>query len=361
MGKWSARETARSWQLHRNSKVMIAGIAILLLAIATMASFLLVGGSGFDSCKRIIITQNRYDCITQLAESTSNSSMCAYLSGAYSGQCYYAIATQTGRQGLCAYAMNSSQTSGDACFYYFANSTDNASLCRDVNYSLQYKCASAIAYRLGDSAACDMAGNNTEISACMLAIGTYDAASSGNYTYCSTLTGNETLLQADAQASALSTARGASPVEYSNLLIAASNKTYPMSDFCYAMIGISTGNSAYCSRINNQTIEYACNSSSETFTQQNINLTDRLAGCDSALGGNQSICRDAVMLAYAVQDNNATVCGRLNSSMQIECYQSLAQTYSNSTYCSYIANVNSSIAQEASQSCVYGVRGQSGN
>jgi hypothetical protein len=347
----------------KNDKLLLYSMLLAALIIITAISFFFIGGKGISGCKSIIVPQSKYNCISNLALSTRNASMCANLPIGYQGSCYQSIAMQDGNYSICYSALNTSYVNGSSCFSYFANFTKNASLCNVIHEPARSQCIMNIAVEQHNKAVCAAINNYTLESICNSSADLYNAFSISNTSYCSTLKGNETPAYANAEISVLEKYNTTYfNNQYSELILSVENKsTYTQADFCYALMAINKNNSNYCNYIKNLTIYAICESSSAAYISNTstANYTNLFDMCNKESGQNYTICKSAIIISDAIQNQNASMCRKLQGNLEISCYQELAKVYLNSTYCTDILSINSANASSAMDSCLIGMESNS--
>jgi hypothetical protein len=119
------------------------------------------------------------------------------------------------------------------------------------------------------------------------------------------------------------------------------NVTYTARDYCYFQLAQQLSEPALCSNVSVGEAKRLCimqaNLTATFYSNSTANYTQLLASC-TQLGSYSQVCTQAAQLAQAVGTRNATLCGKLQSTMSLTCYAALASKYMNATYCNYIQN-----------------------
>ncbi len=322
-----------------------------ILAVAAAASFLIVPhGTGIGACNSMLIANSKYACLTSLALQRGNASICGEEPAQYSDACYSAVAENTSNVQACSGVQNATQRA--ACVLDIATGTLDYSACQGIPEPYASQCAAGIAVKLDNSSLCSGIGNLTYGAECTSIIGTKEALGTGDAQYCGSVSAS-----ADKNITAYVleniTSQGTNSSTLDNALftmLLIPNSTVTPRDVCYMELAGMTLNPALCGNVSQGYAQSACNieaSSPSASASASANYTTQLAACQS-LGQYASACANSLMLEHAIGTKNATLCGALPGSLTDTCYNLLASTYKNTSYCGYITN-----ASESSQ-CMQG-------
>ncbi|MGC8586892.1 MAG: hypothetical protein ACP5K9_01210 [Candidatus Micrarchaeia archaeon] len=332
----------------QSQKMVIYLALTLFLLLAAVEISIAPRGSPLHQCNSIIVTANRYLCLSRLALSTDNASICSYMPGLYSAACLTSVAKSTGNQLYCRDAMAINQTLGSMCIEYVANETNNPSLCYAATPQYAQSCAFQLAIKLNNSTICGSLGNSTLSEECTSAIGIDEAVVLANPASCGSVanTTNKSIVN-----SVMSNLYYVNMSKYPNLQdmlmysIAMPGESYSLRDICYAVLSTASGNYSYCSYASPSGAGMCRSLKSYNSKPQQMNYTSELAACNS-LGMEQAACREAVMLSEAIATKNVSICYSFGNNTQISnsCIAALARQYLNESYCKLIKNSSASEA-----------------
>ncbi len=344
----------------RERTVVYALVALVLVAIAAASLILVPRGSGtLQSCRNIVMRQNRDSCLSYLASETKNVSVCRYVSPASSDYCYASVARLTENASVCT--MISGQNETYDCVFGIANATGAYATCSYLGGSQKAYCIEHLAESLGNVTACSTL-NSSDAQICSSAI-YFDRASSGdNATYCA-LVSNTTDQNITASILALSGAF-AGPSGNMTLGLALGGAGYlqnggngfAVRDLCYMEVATALKSPAECARISNATLLSACNQSAYGGAVANFTGNGTLPSsfCSQYVGQNVSSCNNIISITEAISTKNASYCADINYTLsRYQCYAAMARAYNSTSYCGYISN--SSANQECVQNINYNV------
>ena len=310
--------------------VLLAGVSIALGSIHK---------SPLAACEGIILLQNRYSCLNNLAASTSNVSVCSKLPYPYNDSCVVNIASNTRSISAC------NATHGSAfyntCISNVSASTSDASYCGLITNS---SASSYCAYRVAQESSFD------NISYCELMSDPYYAGqcnalyyynlatSSGNVTYCANIqnTTNTTVLYA---LSSNGRAFNYSSFNISGSLYLGMINATPRS-YCYYKVAVLSKNPAICSLAGGAVGEL-CTYSLYTYSNITTNYTNLNTSylCANVPASFKYYCILGVQTAKATKTDNVSVCLAIGTAQEeYSCITTLASQYNESSYCSYISN-----------------------
>jgi hypothetical protein len=345
------REEAKDVDPARRLKIYAA--LTLLLILAAAVSFLLApesGGGSLSSCDRLILSGSRYTCIMALALSQENASLCGGLGGAYADSCYSQVAEKSGNARACGDVQNTTEAS--LCFSSIASAENNYTLCSSAQEPYASACQSGVAVRLGDYSLCGQISNYTYGSECSSIISTRYAVRTGDAAFCANASASNDRNLTDYVIANLSANSTIGSLQSNFLLSSLSvlpNVVYTARDYCYIVLASKTLNPALCAYVSPGETATICGreagAAANTTSSTTQNLTELLRSCSQA-GNYAQQCQQAIVLSKALSTKNATLCTMLSGQQETSCYDLLASTYANSTYCDYISG------QGAQSSCI---------
>ncbi|MDE1854745.1 MAG: hypothetical protein KGH57_00270 [Candidatus Micrarchaeota archaeon] len=312
-------------------------LTILLVALAAVSFLLVPQGNSVGSCDRLAFQSSRYVCITALALSQGNASVCGY-AGSSSDSCYMQVAEKTGNADTCSSISNS--TTFSVCVSAIATAREDYALCSSAGEPYASQCAASVAVRLENATLCGSISNTYYRAECSSIIGIRQATLTGNAAYCLNVSssGNRNLTAyVIANVSA-----GSAYTQNSFILSSFSflpNVTYTAKDYCYISLATKFYNPLLCANVSAGEASTLCVAQSSSAYGRNatVNYTALLNACSDA-GSFAQQCQESVLLSRAVKTRNVTMCSSLPSSMAVSCFSLMASTYKNATYCGYIAN-----------------------
>ncbi|MDE1869504.1 MAG: hypothetical protein KGH71_00775 [Candidatus Micrarchaeota archaeon] len=325
---------------------------IITCAVVIIAFLFLIfpKGSALQQCLGILLPSGQSSCLSQLAYSTMNQSICSYIQGADAGGCYSSIAVANHSTALCHMA-GSNQSIG-SCISLIALQAQSTAQCDSAPQPYRDMCIYSVATaELKVAQYCYQIQNNTIRTECASTISLNAAALTLNPGFCANVSNstNKTII------STVSAKNGAlfSEVNATSTLSSISSSpfisiNYTLRDMCYTFIAIKTNNSKICLNAGNYA-RSLCNYSLSGSPPAPQNYTQLLAACSQA-PQYKSECIYYVQLSEAIATKNLSICAGFPSPNSWECYSALAQTYGNSTYCGYITNstANNSCASQIS-------------
>lgn len=346
---------------HHERLRIYAVITVVLIALAIIVSVSTDHRQiGLKGCLGIALGGYRDSCLTALANSTRNVSICGYVSGASAGYCYSAVGEASLSAKACA--MVSSETERYNCISYVANATSSPGACSYLNGSDNTACVEGFAASKANSSACYSMSNATEAGICASSVDLGLAENLGKPSYCAMVSGTsdanttERIIALSSYVhygeSPNATFSLTNPAEY----ISAGNLTPSARDLCYLSVASKDSNASICRGIGNATLESSCESSiasprgyniTSNYTSANAlieNITRNSTGlyqsCAKIYGqANATGCAALVYIDEAVTTKNATLCTYIsNMSLEYKCYSSIAQAYGDVNFCGYIKN-----------------------
>ncbi len=339
----------------------VSALGILALALLLVPK----GNATAGSCSPILIAQDRYPCIMNLALSTENASVCSQLPPPYSAGCYVLIAENESNPSLCRAAAEANTTSGSECYGYFVNSTLNYTLCNYVGAQNINACFAGVAAKTGNPGICGYVNKESAAAACATEVKIISYAGSGNFAGCESLRGYVNQSVFDYVAGYSDAGQGYANnlyVALSYLFMNSSARFYG-NDTCMAISAAYSSNSGYCGHIANPELGSICNAYIQPSAQQNQTairpanyssqnatslLRSYLSSCENLTSPNKTACMSIILATVAVDTRNASICSGLSMNLSSECYSAIASTYNNATYCGYISN------KSVQYSCVLG-------
>ncbi len=339
---WTAQpKNVKIEMTQRERLIILAVIAIALVIIAVVVLVAASAGTPLSRCSRIIVSQQRSACLLGLANATGNVSICSYLHGSQSEECVSGIALASGNPSLCS-SLSYNGSFYAQCVISTGMSSHTASYCLSLSEPYLSSCVYTIAEASNFSSVseCGYITNSSLRGECDAKSYYEEALKSRNASYCADLPSalNSTLVSymAGASARVIGVSNASATLPYLNA-------TTPM-QYCYYNVALLGRNSAICSLAGSK-LSAQCNatlstSSSYTTGASNaITLQNVTALCSDAPASVQSLCSDSLYSYIAVKQRNVSVCGLISSGIyQSACYTSLARTYNDSSYCSYIQN-----------------------
>ncbi|MGI0141481.1 MAG: hypothetical protein ACREBF_02405 [Candidatus Micrarchaeales archaeon] len=322
-------ENARRLKLY-------AAITIILVMVA-MAVSILPKGTKLQQCDSILISQNKNVCLYTLATSTDNQSICQDVQGGQQSTCYTSVAVGTLSPSTCAKAGSSANVS--ECTIQVAQATNNSALCSNINPQYSDGCYLIMAVKLNSQALCASVINQTSRESCSSAVDIDLASSTRIASYCAntSTTTNKTILTSVMNMAAAAFAGNQTQLISIKGLVLTPISNYSVRDVCYSVLASKTSNSTYCSDASpaGQTLcNYSVNGAAAA---QPENYSQLLNSCNE-LSQYKTTCTRAVLLAEAINTKNVSICASFQGMVSWECYTSLATKYTNSTYCGYITN-----------------------
>ena len=323
-------------------------LVTIVLVLVAAAALLIPRGTPLHQCNSLFFQQNKYSCISQLAFSSNNASLCGMMTGNYSSACYESMAERTGNASLCSNSLSGNTTTGSECFTYFANKTGNASLCAGAVEPYKMHCVTSLSVRSSSNASCSMLDPQNQ-TICSSSVGMSEAIVYGKANLCN-LVSNSTDRQIENgilnNTPAVSSLGGMASYMLTYLL-AIPNESISPKDLCYLAVAGKTSNSSLCGYISSSQISQLCTSVSSraNVTPQSFNASQILNACSSSsMYISEKQCIVYLTLSESIETDNITWCKTLGSDYYTTCYSSFASAFKNATYCSYISNITASNA-----------------
>jgi hypothetical protein len=325
-----------------NSRLRVYAAITLAIVMLAIASYLIVPNQGtMGGCMGLALAESRYACINNLAVSSVNASMCGSLSGYYADSCYANVAHASGKGQDCIGIANLSKRS--MCMTAIALSDRNYSMCGSAVEPLVSQCEDKVALVTHNGSLCEGIANATYKDHCVSITNARLAFSTYNSSYCQKVSNStdkdfaETII-GNFSYGALPGASINSTILLSSLAFLP-NMTYTARDFCYMTLALGSKNYSICSMVSEGTARSLCSyRSATTSTNASSNYTQLIQNC-AQTGSFAQQCVSSILLSQAVNTRNSTLCGQLlDTSLQVNCFSLLASTYKNSTYCGYISD-----------------------
>lgn len=320
----------------RKLMIMSAGVLVILALVVLLLGF--VHKPPLAACEGIILVQNRYSCLQNLAFSTANASVCARLPYPNNDSCITKVAEDTNSISTCA------GTSGspfyDQCVSNVSYSLQNPAYCNGISNSVsESECVYGVAKASSFSSLsyCQQIRDGYYAGLCNSMYYYGRALSLGNASYCSFLTNsvNNSILTNMSSPASVS---NYTYLNFSESLYLSILNTTPRS-YCYYKAALLTGNPGLCSLASGAAEElcaysfYARANSTTNYT--NLNASYLCANVPSSF---KSYCIAGVGVASAVNTDNVSACLGLPTQEQFSCISTLASRYNNTSYCSYLTN-----------------------
>ena len=323
-------------QFNERQKLILLGTAALILVIIAGISILLTsGGTPLERCNGILLSKQRSSCLSALAESTSNLSVCSYLNGSasYEYQCISSIALSALNVSYCS-SISYNKSYYSECVSSISNRTGNISYCGLISEPYKSQCEYSIAERgnFSDSSLCSTISNSTLQANCEYRSNYRTAFLQKNQSYCAALPDYQNY-------SLLSYMLNLGSPSHNITSYISFLNTSPQ-QYCRYSIAIESYNRSLCSSVGGY-LSLVCSYSLGEIainSTTNITLNDTGAICNSA-GSEKSLCTYALYSYLALKNNNATTCGAIESPLlQYSCYAALAKRYNFPSYCGLISN-----------------------
>ena len=327
--------------------------ALLLLVAISLALATHRQTSRLGACRSILLQGGRDACLSNLAQSSGNASVCGYSSGSSADYCYEAVATQLSEPAVCT---NISSAQGAySCVVGIANATGSYGDCAYLNGTYEHDCVDYMAVKLRSPEICTNIRNSTAESVCSSGIYFGLAKNASDSAYCSLVsdTANKQYVLGILTISDmlgrmygnLTSINNLNPAEYIG-----GNASYSARDLCNFAVA-TEGVPSACGRISNATLGSICTSSMQYADSGIVNSTQGASPpssiCDSYTGVTRDACMAMLATAQAVGSGNVTVCDGIgNLSLRYGCYASMARAYNSTSYCGNIVNAS------ANEACV---------
>jgi hypothetical protein len=154
---------------EKEKRVILVSVAIIMLILAILVS--ISGSSGkspLEQCESIILAQPRYGCITNIANSTGNATMCTYINDQQArDSCIYEVAMKDSNMSLCS-QINLTDSLRNACLYNIALQSHSAKGCMALQAPYNSSCLYSYANETGFSneSICKLIANSTASQNC---------------------------------------------------------------------------------------------------------------------------------------------------------------------------------------------------
>ena len=330
-------------KLSEREKLLVGGV--IAAALVVVAAFTLIasgGGTPLSRCRGVVLSQQRYSCLEQLANSTSNASVCSYLPGIYQAGCVSGVAARTGNLSVCS-QVESNESYYSACIFGVSNSTVSASECGLLADPYKSECLYNIASKenFTNAEICSGISNTTLNSDCTDKADYNYAVKNGDLGYCAMLpnTQNYSLISYMVGNGAASVLNFSSPLAFIN--------STPQ-QYCRYRIAKLTYNESACAGLGGY-LSLICSSNFQslqtTSGASKITLQNVSSLCASTPSFASTLCAYAIYTYIAVANENASICKSIGlPASQYGCYAGIALRYKNSTYCSYIGNTTARVS-----------------
>lgn len=328
--------------LEERRRIKLYALVTLVLIIGAIIFASLPKGTRLQQCEGIALSSNKDSCLMVVAISTKNSSICGMMHSGIALGCYINLAESTQNESLCAKAYLINQTSGGECSLNVANATSDYSICNTLSEPYRDTCLLKAATKSSDPQLCAMISNGNSMAVCSSSIAIGRAYYTSNASDCAIVSNSldKRLIQ-----NVITNTSGVFSHAVGNVSTLISefavlpNQNVSSRDLCYTILASKLGNSSYCSNTGPQAEKLcgvAANQTTKNYSSNNMNFTALLNNCQ--LTQYQSYCTTYVLLDEAVLTKNVSICAGFPTYTSWQCYESIAKNYNNATYCSYITN-----------------------
>jgi hypothetical protein len=336
----------------REEKLILIGIFLLCLgAIFVYSTLRTVFASPIQSCKNIVYTVQRYQCLNALALEQHNASVCLAMNYPYNYTCVSAVAVSTASPQACALIKGSGSEYYD-CILNLSLATATSSYCNNLNGQASSSCMYDIASANGfsDLAVCSAIVNATLEKKCTTSYDYRTALSTGNSGYCAAMPyGYQSAANYTGEQD-LGDNENATGMEF---FYVSDNGT--LEGLCYYQLAVTEKNPALCAYVPSSFSTFCNefstpNNATDNATNGNFILNSTSAAIINAtlekeLGENLTQnctgigCYYLNLTDYALIYNNTKYCLNTNNySFQDSCIEDLVFVYHDADYCSYILN-----------------------
>lgn len=338
---------------ERNRKLLLYASITALLAVLALASFLIVPhGGGVDACAHLIIANSRYSCLTNLAVSELNASVCGYMRGAYASDCYSRVALGKNDSSICNAIENN--TGAYACTAAVAINKSDASLCYGIGEPYRTTCIREIASAMNNQTLCSAISNSTKADECASVIGLKDMLYLKDAGYCRNVSASADNRITGRILTNFTSGLNSSLLSTSGLVFgifsAMPGLAYTARDVCYFVAAYLLKDGSLCGGISNSTVMGYCSAYAGQYgpqpgagagnlTNTPFNYTQLISACSNA-GNYTQTCAQVLELVKALRDRNASICGQLSGMLGTDCYMLLAGMYKDAGYCDSITNAS---------------------
>ena len=334
---------------------LIAGIlvvtAIVLLTVTQGPHTVSRGGGSGQlaaSCSGYLYTQDYYNCIYNVANTTKNTSVCNVLPAFGRDNCLTGVAVKTQNISVCG-KMGSSSPAYGGCVTTLLRTTMNMSYCETLQFPLSSECIYNLSAKTGFSnlTMCSELLNSTYSTACTDLYYFEKADSTGDPTYCANLeksAGPISLYTIELNESETNV----SGPQYSGQILENSALNFTPYAYCNYRLAVDFKQKSLCQNLNSNLSRTVCNSTfltPNTIPQNsltiNLNATNVTAACiDTQYRGLCAFVYE-INKATSVSGGNESACLQLNESEgEDTCLYSLAITYKNPAYCNDVQSSN---------------------
>ncbi|MGC8651692.1 MAG: hypothetical protein ACP5UH_00350 [Candidatus Micrarchaeia archaeon] len=314
---------------EKDKRILYLSVAVILLIVAAI---LLLGQrkGALQECRSIVLSQQRDSCFANLAGSTSNATICKFISSKSDEYaCILGIASAKDSIALCGY-LNNTQAY-EECAYTVANSTSNETACKTLEEPYRSECLYNYAKSTNFSSIgrCSDISNSTLSAECSYLYYYRRAILYKNQSYCGYLPDvvNSTV----------------------ESYMLPQNSNYPLGvgmelsslnitprQYCYLQLANETKNSSLCSFTTGITSEIC----KGMFANRTANVTvNESAICSNVPSYLKDICEYSYASDEALKEDNVSQCLTIsNETYKDNCIYTLAYEYNQSSYCGYILN-----------------------
>ncbi len=294
--------------------VVLAGFVILLAALAGLVALgSLRHQTPVSQCEGIIFAQSKYTCLSNLALTTENLSICRDIPGSYSYGCLSGIAADASNSLICNY-MNSSSASYSGCISQFETSGFNASVCKNVeNSSVMSSCFYTFADlgNFSNLSYCKSINNTQLVNECTDRFYYTSAITSHDSNYCSALPNSSIKGIPISELLGLN----ASSIVGVNLPQNAYNYSLSSYEFlnisdqglCYLNLAGITKNASLCS-FERGNLNSLCLASTKSAQTKPLSYSQILTVCSTLPGSYRNICINQELIGQASEYDNSTYC-----------------------------------------------------
>lgn len=312
----------------KSEYLRIGALVLIIVVLALISVFYLDLHKG---CSGVLYTTQRNNCFENFAVSTGNASMCYKISGTYvQNLCLENVAVSTSNASVCNSINNQSITY--SCASKLSISTGNESVCNTLS-TQQYRSECLYSFASSKEFAevyyCNGISNSTLYGYCSDA-STYGLAmSTGNASYCSSISSNvSTGMPASELMGIYKSNQSTTNYTFSDTLLNASD-----SEICYYSLAIKYRNLSLCSYLHGAVGE-ACNAQLNLTSAKKpkINLATVVSDCIAVGIYGGELTTDSCYVGFAVSYRNATYCSPItNSSIKKNCIAKVANTTNSSS------------------------------
>jgi hypothetical protein len=333
--------------IRENARFIYLAAALLIVA-AIFYAYVNIPRNSYQRCASTIYPGPRNTCMTALAVSRENYTICNSLSNSEPRyQCIEGVAEKKLDLSGCR-ALNSSDSYYYfvSCVYNITSASGNVSGCNALNGTYMSYCAAKALAKSGFSNlnSCESISNSVIANSCRSVYYYNRASVTGNPAYCGMVNDTTGIGLEDAFLYLNSTIMD----NYSDSLYYTENIS--LNSYCYAAAAYTSDNAAICGSLSGVGAQICSAAVAEKAPQPaaGANITANFTTLESAckLSDNYStgvICEDVIRMADAVKNENVSECGIVSpGALQESCYEELAYTYNDSSYCSYIGNLTDS-------------------